>query len=202
MWGQWTDTIETFLAAASAFTLATNITIPPQLLGGLSQMFNKVALPHLHASLGSALTKAASYSPGLVDLGLGAYKHLIVTLDVTSAERDSSDETYDLYVTMGDGSGAEWDIVHFPQIITTGAKRFVAAVLSERLAEVTTATPGVSAEPSATRAVITAGSNEGAKTLAAGKVRHGPFGNYINYYLVISGTVVTGIAYSVTISAD
>ena len=165
-------------------------------------MFNKVALPKIHASLASALTKAATYSPGLNDLGLGAYRRLIVTFAVTAAERDSGDETYDLYVTMGDGSGSEWDVAHFPQIVTTGAKTFTAAILADRLAEVTTATPGVAAEPSGTRRTDTAGSNEGAKTLAAGKVRHGPFGNYINYYLVIAGTIVTGISYSVTISAD
>lgn len=163
-------------------------------------MHNRVQLPKLDYELQAATTQAASYTPGLVNLKLGGYKELIVTLDITSAERDSSDELYDVYIVSGDGVSS-WDIAHFPQIATTGAKRYTARILSSRLAEVTTATPGVSAEPSSILATVTSGSGEGTKTLAAGKVRHGPFGDWLAAYLVVAGTVVTGIVYSVEIQA-
>jgi hypothetical protein len=45
----------------------------------------------------------------------------------------------------------------------------------------------------------TAGSSEGIKALAAGKVRHGPIGSSLGHELVVAGTVVTGIAYSITV---
>lgn len=152
------------------------------------------------AVLQAAVTKAATYAAADLECGLDRFTELIVTLDITAAERDSANETYDFYITTGDGKSA-WDIVHFPQVITTGAKRFTARVLSTRLAEVSTATPGTAAEPSATLATITAGAGEAIKTLAAGKVRHGPWGDRIGYQLVIAGTVATGIVYSIHIQA-
>jgi len=151
--------------------------------------------------LQAAVIKAASYSlvPALAEFT--KYQELVVTLDITAAERDSADETYDFYITTEAYGGGQWDLVHFPQVLSIGAKRFVARLLSTRLAEVTTATPGTAAEPSGTFAVITAGAGEGIRTLGAGKVRHGPWGDKIGYELVIAGTVVTGIAYSITIQA-
>lgn len=148
-----------------------------------------------------SITKAATYAPAQVNLELAGYRELLITLDITVAERDTGNETYDFYITGGDGVSS-WDIVHFPQIATTGAKRYTARVLSEREAEVTTATPGVAAEPTAIMKTDTAGAAEGTATLAAGKVRHGPFGNFFGYQLVVAGTVVTGIAYSITVTGD
>lgn len=151
-------------------------------------------------TLQSSVTKAADFS-GTAKTGLGGFDSLIVTLDVTSAERDSADETYDFYITTGDGVSS-WDVAHFPQIATTGAKRYTAVIAAKTLApvEVTTATPGVSAVMSGTLKTDTAGAGEGIKTLGAGKVRHGVFGDRINHELVVAGTIATGIAYSVTVT--
>ena len=146
----------------------------------------------------NAITKAASYTGSKFNI-FGA-KELIFTWDITAAERDSGNETYDLYITTYDNFGA-WDIAHFSQVLSTGAKRFVAIVKcgpSIVPQEITTATPGVSANMSGTLKVDTAGSNEGTTTLAAGKVRHGALGERIGSELVIAGTVVTGISYSLT----
>jgi len=149
--------------------------------------------------LQASVTKAATYS-GVPITGLGAFRQMIVTLDITSAERDSANETYDFYITTGDGVSA-WDITHFPQIATTGAKRYSSTIVNTILPqEVTTATPGTAANVSGTLKTDTPGSNEGIKTLGAGKVRHGPWGDRISYELVIAGTVVTGIVYSITIT--
>lgn len=129
---------------------------------------------------------------------LGRYKALLITLDITVAERDSANETYDVYVTTGDGVG-KWDIVHFPQIATTGAKRFTARIVRDLLPQnVTTATPGVAANDEAIIQNDTAAAQQGIKTLAAGKVRHGPWGDRIGYEVVIAGTVATGINFSLT----
>jgi hypothetical protein len=148
--------------------------------------------------LQAAVTKAASFS-GTTPVTVPANaRAVILTLDVTSAERDSTNETYDIYVTASDGVSS-WDIAHFPQIATTGAKRYTAVVRADLLPQnVTTAGPGVSAVETATMKTDTAGANEGIKTLAAGKVRHGALGISLNYELVVAGTVVTGIAYSLT----
>jgi len=156
--------------------------------------------PFLRAALQSAVTKAASFSGASLDLGQRRWQELIITLDVTSAERDSADEVYTFFVTTGDGISF-WDIVAFPIITTTGAKRYTARVLCDRLAEVTTGTPGIAAEPTSNLRTVLAGSEEGIKTLGGGKVRHGPIGDRIGHELVVVGTVVTGIAYSITIQA-
>jgi hypothetical protein len=144
-------------------------------------------------------TKAANFSGSTVQ-GLGAYRDLIVTLDITAAERDSANETYDVYVTGGDGV-AEWDIVHFPQVLTTGAKRFTAIVSgTSRPTNASTADPGVEAVTSGVLTTTAAGAGHGAKTLGAGLVRHGPWGDRVNHHLVVAGTIVTGIAYSITVT--
>lgn len=147
-----------------------------------------------------SVTKAASYSVTPTDRRLARFSELVITLDIFSAERDDADETYDFYITTGEGDSA-WDLVHFPQIASTGVKRFTARLLSSRLAEVTTGTPGTSAETSGTFKTDTAGANEGIKTLGAGKVRHGPWGSKIGYELVVAGTVVTGVNYSIRMQA-
>jgi hypothetical protein len=157
-------------------------------------MWNRLSEKDLQA----AITKAANFSGARLDIGNP--KLLIVTLDITVAERDSANETYDFYIVAGDGV-SEWDIIHFPQIATTGAKRYTARVTTDRLAEVTTGTPGVAAEPTGIMKTDTAAAGEGIKTLAAGKVRHGPLGRLIGHELVMAGTIVTGITYSLKMTA-
>jgi len=155
----------------------------------------------LKTILFASASRTATFAETLVDLQLGGYRELILTFDVTAAERDSSDETYDIWVVGSDGVST-WDIAHFPQVATTGAKRFTARVLAERLATVTTASPGVASEPSATMRTDTAGSNEGTKTLAAGTVRHGPFGDLIGVMGTVAGTIGgTGITFSIQLQA-
>jgi len=155
-------------------------------------------------TLQAAVTKAATFSGTALEFGSAGVRQIqrireyIFTLKVTSAERDTGNETYDVYVTTGDDGGS-WDIVHFPQIATTGAKTYQARVMTDRMAEVTTATPGVAAEPIAVLKTDTAAADQGIKTLSAGKVRHGPIGNKFSHELVVAGTVVTGIAYSITV---
>jgi hypothetical protein len=145
--------------------------------------------------------KTASYSqdPAKNDLKIGNYQELVITLDVTAAADSGSDATYDVYITMGDGL-SKWDIVHFPQISNT-AKRYTARVLSERQAEVTTAPPGIAAEPSAILETETAGSAQGIKTLGAGKVRNGPFADYIGHEVVIAGTLPS-LTYAITVTGN
>jgi hypothetical protein len=159
----------------------------------------------MRRAIQEAVTKAATYSGTPVTFGpigrrlLRKAKSLVVTLDITAAERDSANETYDFYITTGDGV-ASWDVVHFPQVATTGAKQFTARVeLSPgfALSTVTSATPGVAAVDPATLAVQTGGA-QAIKSLGAGLVRHGPLGEWLSHELVIAGTVVTGIAYSIT----
>lgn len=144
----------------------------------------------------TALAATANSLP-LANWELSGFLNLLVTLKVISAVH--TDETYDVYITSGDGTGSEWDIVHFPQVATSGAKTFTARVLSQRLAEITTATPGIAAEPTATMKTDTAGSAEGAKTLAAGKVRHGPLGDWIGVWVVIAGSA-PAISFTLDIS--
>jgi len=150
--------------------------------------------------LASAVTTAATLSVLPTDLKLDRYTELIITLDITSAERDSANETYDFYITTGNGV-ASWDVAHFSQIATTGAKTFIARVRSDLLPQtVTTAAPGVSVVASGTLATVTGGTNA-TKSLGVGLVMHGPWGSHLGYELVIAGTVVTGITYSIRIDA-
>lgn len=150
-------------------------------------------------ALQAAVTKAANFS-GESLKGLAKFSDLIVTLDITSAERDTANETYDFYITTGDGVSS-WDIVHFPQIAATGAKRYTAIVSGKsRPVNTTTAGPGVEAVTTATLKTDTAAADQGIKTLGAGYVRHGAWGDRIGHELVVAGTIVTGIAYSITIT--
>lgn len=162
----------------------------------------------MNIALQSAVTKAASFSGTALTWGpaglraLRAVRSLVITLDITVAERDTGNETYDFYITASDGVSS-WDIVHFPQIATTGAKRFTAVVNLDPPSpvNVTTAAPGVLAQTTGTMQTDTAGSANGIKTLGAGIVRHGAIGNTLGYELVVAGTVVTGISYSITVQA-
>jgi len=131
---------------------------------------------------------------------LKATRTLIFTLDVTAAD---SGGTYDIYVTTGDDL-SNWDIVHFPQIAGTGAKRYTARVNihADPMGTVTTASPGVAAVDSGTLRTDTAGSNQGIKTLGAGLVRHGAVGDTFSTQLVAAGTITTGITYSLQMTAE
>lgn len=152
-------------------------------------------------TLQAATTKKAAASLAPAAYNLNRYRYLIVTLSITSAERDTGDETYDFYITTENAAGAKWDLVHFPQIASTGAKTFVATVQRDILPqEVTTAAPGVGSTESATLAVVSGGANA-TKSLGAGVVRHGPWGEKIGYELAVGGTVATGIAYSISVEA-
>lgn len=152
---------------------------------------------HLRETILPVTTFGASVPETMVDLKLSGYKYIVATLDITSAERDSSDETYDVYLVMGDRL-ARWDIAHFTQVVTTGAKRMVMRISAERFAEVTGATPGIVAEPPSL--LLTSGTNAPG-TLGAGLVRHGPFADFIGVKVVVAGTVVTGIVCSLDITA-
>jgi hypothetical protein len=153
------------------------------------------------ATLLAAVTSPATVSGAALPIG-GGIRSLIVTWDITSAERDSANETYDLYITTSDGT-SDWDVIHFPQVATTGAKRFTARILCVGLVpqNVTTAAPGVAAVDSGTLATVSGGLNA-IKSLGAGLVRHGPIGVSLNYELVIAGTVATGIAHSIKFVAE
>ncbi|MBZ5578251.1 MAG: hypothetical protein LAP40_16940 [Acidobacteriia bacterium] len=153
------------------------------------------------SSLDIAVTKAASYAPAALDLKLDRFRELVVTLDIQSAERDSGDELYDFYLITGDEI-AEWDLVHFPQIATTGAKRYVARIFADQLGQTVTtgAAPDLATNDPAVLAVGAAAANA-PKSLAAGVARHGPFGHMLRYELVVAGTIATGIAYTVHVEA-
>jgi hypothetical protein len=118
-------------------------------------------------------------------------------LHVHAADRADANETYDIYVTsrmMEESSGKvlEWDVCHFPQIITTGEKLFAAVVQDNPGVggpnRVTTAVPGVSSLESGTLQIDTAGAVQGVKTLPAGVIRNGWLGQQLGYYVVIAGT--------------
>ena len=148
-------------------------------------------------TLQASVTKTAAFS-GTAVTGLAQYNNTIVTLDVTVTDRGDANETYDFYITTGD-SVAEWDIVHFTQIAATGTHRFTARVSGLLVPQtVTTAAPGVAVVDTATLDTIAAGADQGIKTLGAGLVRHGIWGDRINHELVTAGTTPS-ITYSITI---
>lgn len=149
---------------------------------------------HLQLETGAA-PRGANFAPAAVDVHLDRYSELVITLQVLSAERDSANETYDVYVITGDGF-SEWDLVHFPQVAAAGAARYTARLISQGVLPqtVTGATPGVGAvDPG----ILTA--TNAPKTLGAGLVRHGPWGNTIRYELVVAGTIATGIQFVLSV---
>jgi hypothetical protein len=147
----------------------------------------------LKAQLLASTTIGASASFAPVSLGLKRLRELVVTLDVTAAERDTGDETYDVYITTGDGV-ASWDLIHFPQIITTGTKRYTARVLAELTPQTVASNGAVTAE-----GILDTKTANAVKTLAAGSVRHGKWGNRLGYEVVIAGTIATGITCSIQV---
>lgn len=149
----------------------------------------------LKAQLCPSTTFAASASLAPTPLGMRRFSELVVTLDVTAAERDSADELYDVYITSGDGV-ANWDLIHFPQIATTGTKRYTARVNADLLPE------SVASNGTATNeGILDTKTTNATKTLAAGTVRHGKWGNRLGYEVVVAGTVVTGITLSIQVEA-
>lgn len=138
---------------------------------------------------------AATVDVAAISLRLDKYRELTVTWDITVAERDSADETYDLYITTGDGISS-WDLIHFPQIATTGAKRYTAKIRADLLPQ-TVASNGTASN----EGILLTSSTNAIKTLAAGSVRHGNWGSRLGYSLVIAGTVATGINSSVQVEA-
>ncbi|MEN6537863.1 MAG: hypothetical protein ABFD89_29695 [Bryobacteraceae bacterium] len=152
-------------------------------------------------TLQAATTQKEAVSLAPAAYNLNRYRYLIVTLAVTEAECESGDETYDFYITTENAAGAKWDLVHFPQVASTGAKTFVARIRRDLLPQqVTTAAPGVATTESATLAVASGGT-DAIKSLGAGVVRHGPWGEKLGYELAVAGTIATGISYSISVEA-
>ncbi|HEX4275827.1 MAG TPA: hypothetical protein VHZ74_10750 [Bryobacteraceae bacterium] len=143
--------------------------------------------------LQAAATKAASFSLAPVDQKLNRFRELVVTLDITAAERDTGDETYDVYITTSDGVSS-WDLIHFPQVITTGAKRYMARILADQIPQIMASNGAATNE-----GILLISSTNATKTLAAGSVRHGNLGHQLGYELVIAGTVATGISFSLQV---
>ena len=151
-------------------------------------------------TLQSSVTKTAAFS-GTATTSLATFRDLIVTLDITVTDRADVDELYDFYITTGDGVSS-WDIVHFPQIAATGTHRFTAVVSggAVRPFTVTTAAPGVASSGTGTMDTIAADADNGIRTLGAGIVRHGAWGDRLNHELVVAGTTPS-ITYSITFLA-
>lgn len=139
------------------------------------------------------------------NLELGGYRELIVTLQVAAAD---SGGTYNIYLVNaarlpGKATAVGgWDMVSFTQLASVTSKIYQARVFSERFAEVTSATPGIAAEPPAIMETETVGSAQGYGTLAAGKVRHGPFGDWLGVYVVAGSSPTTGLTFQLDIQAS
>ncbi len=98
------------------------------------------------ATLAARAVVAASLAGDWLDLTrFGLRRQLLVTLKIYSAERDTGNETYDVYVITGDAAKS-WDICHFAQIATTGAKTYVARILADTRPAVVSAVPGEAAD--------------------------------------------------------
>lgn len=157
-----------------------------------------------HVHLADGVTQTASFSKAPAKVGLDHFTELVVTLQVTAAVHVTN-ATYDFYVTTGDENSA-WDLVHFSQIaaaISSTPTTFTARITSQNTIPqtVTTASPGVAANESATIQTDTAGSNQGIKTLTAGMVRHAPWGYSLGYELVVAGAEAgKSITYSIEVS--
>jgi hypothetical protein len=139
--------------------------------------------------------------------GGNAIKKLLAILRIVSADRTNTDETYDFYLTawklLASGNYARWDLVHFPQIAAAAAAIYTADVkdMGPYPQNVTTAGPGVAAVTTATMAVVTAGANQGIRTLGAGLIRHGNLGEGLSYSLATGGTTAGPISFELDVSA-
>lgn len=151
--------------------------------------------PQVKLQLMASATVAATSTVAPADQFLHKFKELVVTWDITSAERDTGDETYDLYITTSDGAGS-WDLIHFPQVTTTGAKTYLARIMAELLPQTVAANGTATAE-----GILLVSSTNAVATLPAGTVRHGKWGHMLGYKLVVAGTVATGIVCSVKVEA-
>jgi hypothetical protein len=157
-------------------------------------------IPH-RFKLQPAAVKGESFSFAPVEQQLGDYRELVVTLEITAAECGNEDETYDFYIVTENRAEARWDLVHFAQIVSDEAYSLVARIHKDLLPQqVTTAGPGAAYVESGTLAVAT-GQLNAIKSLAAGRVRHGPWGDKIGYELVVAGAVAPSIAYSISVEA-
>jgi len=161
----------------------------------------------IHLGTALNLSKSANFSE-YDSREIGHIQNLLVVLDIASADRTDANETYDFYVTTRIKRGGlvyEWDLIHFPQIASTGAKQYVAMLQHNSGIggpnRVTTAVPGVSSLESGTMKVDTAGADQGVKTLAAGNIRNGWFGQELGHYLVVGGTTPGPVVYSIYVYA-
>jgi len=141
---------------------------------------------------------------GTAVTGFGPDEGLIATLNVTAAVH-TTNETYDIYLTTSDGV-SEWDIAHFPQVataISATPKTYTARISTDIVPQVvTTASPGVAAVDPGCLETDTAGSAQGAETLAAGSVRHGLHADRINWRCVLAGTDASpSITFSIVLTA-
>ena len=191
-------------STASAMYVFNGTTMDRQRSGSATSTQPHYATGLVHRAGGAftflASTTHASTTVLAAQTGLGGFNNLVVTWDVTVAERDSANETYDLYVTCGDGVST-WDVAHFPQIITTGAKRYTAFIHGQLLPQnVTTAVPGAAANEPGTFKTDTASADQGTRTLVAGVIRHGALGDRCGADIVIAGTIATGITHSITMT--
>ena len=150
------------------------------------------------ALLQASVTKTASFSLPL-DSNLQLieqFSALVIILNITVADRADADELYDFYITTTEGP-ASWDVVHFAQIATTGAKKFVAKVLLATTPQLVT---NVTAANEHSLAVVAGGANA-IKSIAADSVRHGPIGSKLGYELVVAGTTPS-ITYEIIVRAE
>lgn len=138
--------------------------------------------PALFTIKGPSTETSTAVGPNKTVAGWNSFA---VTWDITAADRTDLDETYDLYLVCDDGL-TSWDMMHFPQIVTTGAKTFHATMNGWLIPqEVTTAEPGVATTSSATLRTDTTAA---ARTLTAGVIRHAPCGHNLRWELVLGGT--------------
>lgn len=146
-------------------------------------MANRRRNPGGVVTLQATVTKTVDFNGDWVEAR--GFRELVVTLHVLAADRTDNDETYDVYVTTNDGVSS-WDLVHFPQIATTGEKILTARVALSALPQTITGAGVASNDP--TLLTTAAGAGQGIKTLAAGAVRHGAMGHRLGHSLDVGGT--------------
>jgi len=151
-----------------------------------------VGLAGNSTSLQDKVTKAATFRPTDKLQLPERFNTLIVVLNIFSAVH--TDETYDFYITTTEGP-ASWDIVHFLQVATTGAKTFVARV------HLNTRPQTVTATTLAEEASLLVSSTNAIETLAANAVRHGPIGRRLGHSVVIAGSAPS-VVYEILVRGE
>lgn len=121
----------------------------------------------------STTTQTAD-TTGSYKTGLGGFGTITVTWDIDAADRADANETYDLYIQMSDGA-SDWDVVHFPQVITTGEKHYTASFKCNLSNTNILKTD-------------TSGADQGTRTLAANSTRDGICGDRLRYDIDVGGT--------------